>query len=333
MEKLKVVSLFSGIGAYEKALRNLHIEHELLKYCELDKVKSKAYAVLNNVSEELNMVDVTALDLESIPAFDLLFASPPCQSYSQAGSRKGLDDIRGTLFYNALEVVQSHKPKYVVMENVANLPNKFTQEFTDMVTSLKQEGYNVYWDVINAKDFIPQNRNRVYIVAIREDVDKGTFTFTEGTNEDYWYDYIDVTDTRPLTPRQQRMVDVAKGLNTEDTIKLEGTVDFDCSVITLRQSGLRFQSNKEYPTITAYYGKGGGNFTIIAKDGNLGGITPRSCFKLMGFDYEDAELLMFHKFSQSAMYRMAGDSVCVPVLEMILNNLLIGKEVHTTNEV
>lgn len=322
MEKLKVVSLFSGIGAYEKALRNLHIEHEVLKYCELDSIKSRAYAVLNNVSEDLNMVDVTNLDIESIPDFDLLFASPPCQSYSQAGLRKGLSDIRGTLFYNALEVVQQKQPKYCVMENVANLPNNFKEEFQDMILGLEDAGYVVHWKNINAKDFIPQNRNRVFIVAIRKDLDAGNFEFSEGFNDLDWLDYIDVNDLRSLTPRQQKMIDVSKGLNDSVKINIEGVVDFKHSIITLRQSGLRFQSNREYPAITASYGSGGGNFTMVAINDKIGGITPRNCFKLMGFDFSDADLLMEKRFSQSAMYRMAGDSVCVPVLEMILSNLL-----------
>ena len=119
------------------------------------------------------------------------------------------------------------------------------------------------------------------------------------------------------------MIDFAMGLNTLDSIKIEGTLQFNNAIITLRQSGLRFQSNREYPTITAHYGKGGGNFTMVAYKGHVGGITPRSCFKLMGFTYEDSDLLTEHKFSVSSQYIMAGDSVCVPVLEGIFKNINI----------
>ena len=130
---MKVVSLFSGIGAYEKALRNIGIYYELMNYCELDRVKSKAYSLLHNVSEELNLKDVTNIDCNKIEDFDLLVYSPPCQSYSIAGKQGGIEDIRGTLFYNALEVIESKQPKYCIMENVDNLPNKFTKEFNDML--------------------------------------------------------------------------------------------------------------------------------------------------------------------------------------------------------
>lgn len=320
---MRVVSLFSGIGAYERALKNVGIDVELVNYCEILKDKSRAYSTLHNVSEEKNLWDVTNIDTSKIEDFDLLVYSPPCQSFSISGKMLGLEDLRGTLFYNALEVIKTKMPKYCVMENVANLAGKrFEKDFEAMRDALELLGYNNYWKCINAKDFIPQNRDRVYLVSIRKDIDDGLFEFPDGRDSRNWWDVVDLSDMRPLTNRQQRMVDYAMGINQEDSINLEGDVQFDNAVITLRQSGLRFQSNREYPTITAFYGKGGGNFTIIARDGKvLGGITPRNCFKLMGFEFEDSEKLTEAGFSNSSQYIMAGDSVCVPVLEGIFDNL------------
>lgn len=321
---MKVVSLFSGIGAYEKALKNIGIDVEVVNYCEILKDKSKAYSILHNVSEDKNLWDVTKIDTDKMENFDLLVYSPPCQAFSISGKMKGLEDLRGTLFYNALEVIKAKRPKYCVMENVANLAGKrFAKDFEAMRDSLEMLGYNNYWKCINAKEFIPQNRDRVYLVSIREDIDDGSFVFPLGGDSRNWWDIIDLSDMRGLTDRQQRMIDYARGVNMNDEIHLEGDVQFDNAVITLRQSGLRFQNNREYPAITAHYGKGGGNFTIIAKDGKvLGGITPRNCFKLMGFDFEDSDLLTEKGFSKSSQYVMAGDSVCVPVLEQIFRVLL-----------
>lgn len=320
---MKVVSLFSGIGAYEKALKNIGIDVEVVNYCEILKDKSKAYSILHNVSEDKNLWDVTKIDTDKMENFDLLVYSTPCQSFSISGKMKGLDDLRGTLFYDALKVIKAKRPKYCVMENVANLAGKrFAKDFEAMRDSLEILGYNNYWKCINAKGFIPQNRDRVYLVSIREDIDDGGFDFPIGEDNRNWWDLIDLSDMRGLTDRQQRMIDYARGLNNSDTIHLEGDVQFDNAVITLRQSGLRFQNNREYPAITAHYGKGGGNFTIIARDGKvLGGITPRNCFKLMGFDFEDSDLLTEKGFSKSSQYVMAGDSVCVPVLEEIFRVL------------
>lgn len=325
---MRVVSLFSGIGAYERALKNVGIDVELVNYCEILKDKSRAYSILHNVSEDKNLWDVTNIDISKIEDFDLLVYSPPCTTFSLAGKMQGLEDLRGTLFYNALEVIKAKMPKYCVMENVANLAGKrFAKDFEAMRDALEMLGYNNYWKCINAKDFIPQNRDRVYLVSIRKDIDDGCFLFPEGNDNRNWWDLVDLKDMRSLTNRQQRMVDYAMGINKEDSINLEGEIYFDNAVITLRQSGLRFQHNREYPTITAFYGKGGGNFTIIAKDGKvLGGITPRNCFKLMGFEFEDSELLTEKGFSNSSQYIMAGDSVCVPVLEKIFEELLVEKK-------
>ena len=320
---MKVVSLFSGIGAYEKALKNIGIDVELVNYCEILKDKSKSYSILHNVSEDKNLWDVTKIDTDKMENFDLLVYSPPCVSFSISGKMKGLDDLRGTLFYNALEVIKVKRPKYCVMENVANLAGKrFAKDFEAMRDSLEMLGYNNYWKCINAKEFIPQNRDRVYLVSIREDIDDGRFVFPVGEDSRNWWDLIDLSDMRDITDRQRRMIEYARGENKTDTINLEGDIQFDNTVITLRQSGLRFQNNREYPAIIAHYGKGGVNFTIIAKDGKvLGGITPRNCFKLMGFDFEDSDLLTQNGFSRSSQYVMAGDSVCVPVLEQIFKVL------------
>lgn len=320
---MRVLSLFSGIGAYERALKNIGIDVELINYCEVLTDKSRAYSILHNEPESKNLWDITKVDETKIEDFDLLCYSPPCTSFSISGKMRGLDDFRGTLFYDALRIIKEKVPKYCVMENVANLTGKrFKKDFDAMCDALELLGYNNYWKCINAKNFIPQNRDRVYLVSIRKDIDKSSFEFPMGNDTRNWWDIIDLNDMRPLTNRQRRMVDYAQGKNNVDKITLEGNVQFENAVITLRQSGLRFQSNREYPTITAFYGKGGGNFTIIARNGEiLGGITPRNCFKLMGFEFEDSDLLTKNGFSKSSQYIMAGDSVCVPVLEGIFREL------------
>lgn len=321
----RIVSLFSGVGAYEKALKNQRIDYELVNYCELDKTKSKAYSILHNVSEELNLKDVTSINYNEIKDFDLLVYSPPCQSYSIAGKQQGVNDIRGTLFYDALKVIQNKRPKYCVMENVDNLPNKFTNVFEDMLNELDKAGYNNYWKIINAKDFLPQNRNRVFLVSIRKDIDIYSFEFPTGNYNGDWSDFINPLETRNLTGRQQRMVDFVLGKNHDDNIKIEGVSQFEHSIIMLRQSGLRFNNAKYFPTLCAAMGKGGGNFPIIAYQNYVGGLTPRQAFKLMGFDYEDSDLLSKNGFSVSSQYLMAGDSVVVTILEGIFKNLLLIK--------
>lgn len=181
---LNVLSLFSGIGAFEKALDNLGIPYNLLAYCDIDKYASKAYSIIHNVPEEKNLTDVTKVDFLDIEdSVDLITYGFPCQDISNAGKQKGFTDEEGNrtrsgLFFEALRIIEEFKPKFAIAENVKALTSKkFTEEFKTVLESLEEVGYNNYWQVLNAKDYgIPQNRERVFIISIRKDIDKG-FTF------------------------------------------------------------------------------------------------------------------------------------------------------------
>lgn len=181
---LNVLSLFSGIGAFEKALSNLNIPYNLLAYCEIDKHASKSYSAIHGVSEELNLHDVTKVDsLDILDDVDFITYGFPCQDISNAGKQKGFTDENGNrtrsgLFFEALRIIEEFQPKFAIAENVKALTSKkFTEEFKTVLESLEEAGYNNYWQVLNAKDYgIPQNRERVFIISIRKDIDKG-FTF------------------------------------------------------------------------------------------------------------------------------------------------------------
>lgn len=182
---LKVLSLFSGIGAFEKALENLSISYELVGYCEIDKFASKAYSLIHNVPETMNYGDITKIDETQLPKnLDLLTYGFPCQDISIAGAKKGLFDeerkkTRSGLFFDALRIIEATKPKIAIAENVKNLTSKSMKPVFDTVlSSLEEAGYNNYWQVMNCADYeIPQSRERVLIVSIRKDVDDGNFTF------------------------------------------------------------------------------------------------------------------------------------------------------------
>lgn len=315
---MKVISLFSGIGAYERALKNLHIDFELINYCEIDGKTSKAYSLIHNEPESKNLGDITKVNLEDIKQTDLLFYSPPCQSFSIAGNKLGIEDKRGLLFFDALKIIEKANPKILLMENVDNLPKKFSKEFAVMLSSLENIGYNNYWQVINALDFIPQNRKRVFVVSIRKDLNKDNFKFPIGEDKRSWWDLLCINETRECTNRQKQLIE--KVINGEE-IKTEGVVNFNKSVISVRQSGVRFSQNRHIPTLCAAMGKGGGNFPIITMNGKYGGLTPKMCFKLMGFTEDDCEKLSKNKISNSALYTMAGNSIVVPVIEAILKQL------------
>jgi len=324
--KLKVLSLFSGIGAFEKALERQNIPYDLVNYCEFDSKIAKAYSILHNVSESFNLGDICTINEKELSDFDLMTWGFPCQDISIGNIKgEGLKGNRSGLYYEGLRILQHKKPLYSVIENVDNLVSKkYELTFKQILKDLDDSGYNSYYKVLDANDYgIPQHRERIYIVSIRKDVDNGMFKMPEPFSYKLkWYEFINPYETRDLTGRQQRMVDSVRGLNNE-IIKIEGIPQFDSAVLTLRQSGLRFQANDEHPTITAFYGKGGGNFTILAYKQHIGGITPRQCFKLMGFDYEDCDKLEQQGISWSTLYTMAGNSIVVNVLEQVFKELFI----------
>lgn len=185
---MKILSLFSGIGAFEKALDNLGIPYELVAYCEIDKYASKSYQAIHGVPESMNLGDITKVDEKQLPKdIDLITYGFPCQDISLAGKRKGLFNEDGTLtrsglFFEALRIIEETQPRVAIAENVKDLTGKkFAGQFKLVLESLEVAGYNNYWKVLNAKYFgVPQNRERVFIVSIRKDIDNGTFRFPEG---------------------------------------------------------------------------------------------------------------------------------------------------------
>lgn len=184
---MKLLSLFSGIGAFEKALKNLGVSFELVGFSEIDKYAVKSYCAVHGVDPSLNLGDITKIDEKTLPKVDLITYGFPCQDISLAGKQKGLFNEDGTqtrsgLFFEALRIIEATQPRVAIAENVKNLVGKkFRPQFELVLGALNQAGYNNYWKVLNAKDYgIPQNRERVFIVSIRKDIDDGSFSFPEG---------------------------------------------------------------------------------------------------------------------------------------------------------
>lgn len=183
---IRYLSLFSGIGAFEKALQRLKIPYELVGYSEIDKYASKAYSLIHNVPETMNYGDITKIDEKLLPDIDLITYGFPCQDISVAGQQKGMLNDNGSktrsgLFFDALRIIKHTQPKVAIAENVKNLTSKkFSEQFKIVLDSLEDVGYNNYWTILNAKNYeIPQNRERIIIVSIRKDIDTNVFEFPE----------------------------------------------------------------------------------------------------------------------------------------------------------
>lgn len=167
---LRVLELFAGIGACSKALERLGIEHEIVDAVEIDKYAVKSFNAIHGTN--FDPQDITTWDKDI--KCDLIMHESPCQDFSVAGKGAGGDEGSGTrssLMYETLRIVEKLKPKYVIWENVKNLlSKKHRHNFDAYLERMTELGYVSYYQVLNAKDYgVPQNRERVFTVSIRED--------------------------------------------------------------------------------------------------------------------------------------------------------------------
>ena len=180
-DSLKAIDLFAGIGGirlgFEEAFgKNI----EFVFSSEIDRFAQQTYCA--NFGE-ISHGDITKIDEKDIPPHDVILAGFPCQAFSVAGLRKGFEDTRGTLFFDVARIASYHKPKLIFLENVKGFVNHDKgNTFKVVKQTLEDLGYKVYSKVLNAKDFgVPQNRERIYIVAFLDDVE---FEFPEIANID-----------------------------------------------------------------------------------------------------------------------------------------------------
>lgn len=186
-ELIKIGGQFSGVGAFDFALDRLGIEYENVYQAEWDKYARQTY-LENHSKPKWYVEDVYDTPINDIPSLDIAMFSPPCQAFSLAGKRKGEDDKRGVLFYNSHEFIQVNKPRYFIFENVKGLlsdaKGRTFQIWLDMLGGKSVNGnpvifpredatpYHIYYKVLNAKNYgVPQNRERVFIIGIRDDAD------------------------------------------------------------------------------------------------------------------------------------------------------------------
>jgi DNA (cytosine-5)-methyltransferase 1 len=187
--KLKSIDLFAGIGGIRLGFEQAFGEKiETVFASEWDIHAQKTYA--ENFGDAMRIDgDITKIDEKIIPKFDICLAGFPCQAFSLAGQRKGFDDdykgmSRGTLFFDVVRICDYHKPKVIFAENVKGLTiHDKGKTFKIIIGALKEIGYKVHFKVLNSKNFgVPQNRERIYIVAFREDIDDSKFQFPEGND-------------------------------------------------------------------------------------------------------------------------------------------------------
>lgn len=338
MKEIKILELFGGIGAIRKAFERLNIPHKVVDYVEIDKYAVKSYNAMFN--ENFECQDITNWDKDI--DIDFIMYGSPCQDFSVAGKGAGGDlgsGTRSSLMYETIRIVGKLRPKYVVWENVKNLlSKKHKHNFDVYIETMNILGYNSYYQVLNAKDYgIPQNRERVYTISIRKDIDAGTFKFPEKEELKLRLKNMLENEVEEKYYLSDRMIQgfikhnenhkqkgtgfiwkpknengISPTLNTNNEIKVIGNYmpsGHNASRI-VDNEGLAPTVKENHGTVTAT------NYGLRIRK-----LTPKECWRLMGFDDEDFEKAKAVPTSNTQLYKQAGNSIVVNVLEKILLNL------------
>lgn len=306
---LKVLSLFSGIGAFEEALNNLGVNHKIINYCEKKEYIARAYSIIHNIDEKYNLGDITQVDPYYLDDFNLMTYGFPCQDISALGSKKGLIDNEGNLtrsglFYKAMEIADVKRPEYMIAENVQRLVSKdMKKDFNNMLHLLDDLNYNTYWKKLNTKNYgIPQSRNRVFLISIRKDIDDYSFDFPEKI---------------PLTIKAKDLYDEY----AEDEYYLEERHSKYYEDFKLKKRYSSLNSDVLICMTTKQGGKSNPQ-NFIKDEKGIRTLTAREMFAFQGFKRKYGDILKKAGFTMKQIGHMLGNSITVNVLEKILLKLL-----------
>lgn len=314
MQKIKIIELFAGVGSQAMALRNIGLDYEVVGISEIDKFAIKSYEAIHGKVH--NFGDISKI--EELPYCDLLTYSFPCTDLSVAGQQKGINkDTRSGLLLEVERLLLKAKengtlPKYLLLENVKNLVGKkFIKDFERWLSFLNSLGYYSNWEVLNAKDYgIPQNRERVFVVSSLDNI-------------------------HYVFPKKQELKIKMKDLleqHVPEKYYLSENYIKNFSDMTNRNGfirGERFNPRelKECNVAFAITTRAGDRVTdnFIKTGEKIRKLTPLECWRLMGFSDNDYYAAKSVGISNAQLYKQAGNSIVVTVLEAIFRQLFLKK--------
>lgn len=178
---MKFLDLFAGIGGFRLGMESAG--HKCVGFCEIDKFARTSYKAIHDTEGEVEMHDITTVSdefIRGIGSVNVVCGGFPCQAFSIAGKRKGFEDTRGTLFFEIARFASILRPRYLFLENVKGLLNhEGGATFETILRTLDELGYDVEWQVLNSKDYVPQNRERVFIIGhLRGECTRKIFPFS-----------------------------------------------------------------------------------------------------------------------------------------------------------
>lgn len=308
---MKCASFFAGVGGIDLGFDKAGFETVYAN--ELDKFAVET--IRANFDFRVDHRDINDVKASEIPDFDIMLAGFPCQAFSVAGYRQGFDDEkgRGNLYFELERIFEEKKPSVILLENVKNLVSHDQgNTFKVILESLKNHGYHVKYQVLNACEYgnIPQNRERIYVVCFKDIKAYEKFEFPHAipldtsindlledeTNIDKKYFYTE------KTPFFNQLVEDIKDAKT---------------LYQWRRQYVRANKSNMCPTLTANMGTGGHNVPLLnvqGKPDTIRKLTPRECFNFQGFPQG---FILPEQTSNANLYKQAGNSVVVPVIERI----------------
>ena len=310
---MKFIDLFAGIGGIRLAFE----EHgECVFSSEWDANSQKTY--IANFGERPRGNITTHLE-KDIPPHDVLLAGFPCQAFSVAGYRKGFEDTRGTLFYDVARILNYHKPKAILLENVKGLVNhdggKTFQVIKDVLEDSQGLNYEIFAKVLDSRNYanVPQTRERIFIVGFQRDKVENylDFSFPEKIElTKTIHNFLDTDkkeDKYYYQPTHKYFAELNKMITKRDTI------------YQWRRHYVRENKSNACPTLTANMGTGGHNVPIIRDDYGIRKLTPRECARFQGFP--DTHIFP-DELADSKKYYQIGNSVTVTLVKRIADNIM-----------
>jgi len=316
--KLRVVSLFSGYGTQELALKYIGVDYENVANCDILNNANECYNVLHTTTNG-NLGDVSKVDETTFPECDLLTYSFPCQDISISGVQRGIQQgTRSGLLFEVERILSVNKPKYLLMENVKNLvSHNHIDNFKNHIEYLKTLGYSSYWRVLNGADFgCPQNRERVFMMSV-----------LDSDFEDIKQKMLNVDNYKktrvPMRPYIEENFDESLLIECPYTMNTPKKNSV-CKLIARRDDVRYDQTRRIYsgggcsPCLTT-----SGSPQIMTEDGRVRNITAREGYRFMGVREDDIDLLLTTSLSTKAHVALAGNSICVPVMEAIFSEFFV----------
>lgn len=305
----RTIDLFAGIGGIRLGFESAGFESVFSNDFE---PQCKITYDLNFETSKLHIQDLREIEPNSLPDFDFLLGGFPCQAFSIAGHRQGFDDEknRGNLFFYIAEIIKQKQPTGFLLENVKNLISHDSGRTFQVIQSiLFKLGYHIKFKVLNTMEYgnVPQNRERIYIVGFKSLEQCMRFSFP---------DPIQLTKTiRDVLEDQVDSKYYYNGKPLYDRIKND--VTDENKVYQWRRQYVRENKKNVCPTLTANMGTGGHNVPIIKDSHGIRKLTPRECLRLQGFP----DSYVLPSISDGALYKQSGNSVSVPVIERIAQQI------------